>query len=230
MRRTDARALGVPDGDRDRVAAALHERIHKSESGCWLWIGRVDPFTGYGLIKMRPVFGDNMIRAHRLSYALHIAALADLELVLHKCDVRNCIAPDHLFLGDHAANTADMMAKGRHGVPRGEASFRAKLKRHAVEAILKDDRQTPIVAAEHGVSEGTISAIRRGKSWRHLGGNRGNRGKASGENNSQARATEAMVRAIRADDRTLSAIAKTHGLSIAGVHRIKQRVTWKHVQ
>jgi hypothetical protein len=36
--------------------------------------------------------------------------------VLHKCDVRLCINPDHLELGDHLTNMAQMVARGRHAL------------------------------------------------------------------------------------------------------------------
>ncbi len=34
--------------------------------------------------------------------------------ICHKCDVRNCINPDHLFLGTPQQNQLDKIRKGRH--------------------------------------------------------------------------------------------------------------------
>jgi hypothetical protein len=48
-------------------------------------------------------------------YRVHFGVTLKTEqYVLHKCDVRNCINPDHLWIGSAADNNRDCAAKGRH--------------------------------------------------------------------------------------------------------------------
>jgi len=83
-------------------------------SGCWLWTGYVDCSWGYGQVPFR---GDKYggRTAHRVSYVLFVGAVPEGMLVLHKCDVRCCVNPDHLFVGTHRDNQQDKCRKGRHG-------------------------------------------------------------------------------------------------------------------
>ena len=75
--------------------------------GCWLWQGTIQP-NGYGTIK---VFG-NMVLAHRYSRELHCGPIpAGLE-VMHSCDCKSCINPDHLLLGTHQQNMSAAKARG----------------------------------------------------------------------------------------------------------------------
>ncbi len=37
-----------------------------------------------------------------------------LVVVAHRCDVRTCVNPEHLWLATHQENMADMKAKGRN--------------------------------------------------------------------------------------------------------------------
>lgn len=90
----------------------LSERFHTKynivESGCWEWNGALRT-DGYGILK---IDGRND-GAHRYSYILHNGEIGEGLLVLHKCDNRSCVNPDHLFLGTIKDNTDDKIKKGR---------------------------------------------------------------------------------------------------------------------
>lgn len=86
-------------------------RVKKTECGCWLWTGS-KARCGYGTIGLGRR-GDGTAYAHRVSYELHVGPIPGGMLALHKCDVRTCVNPAHLFLGTKRDNTQDMMRKGR---------------------------------------------------------------------------------------------------------------------
>lgn len=99
---------------RTQILAQFDAKVHaEPNTGCWLWVGWGHGH-GYGGIRLAAgVIG----RAHRVSYELHVGRIPRGFHVLHRCDQPACVNPEHLHLGDHAANMADMKAKGRAVAP-----------------------------------------------------------------------------------------------------------------
>lgn len=80
-------------------------------SGCWLWTGATK--KGYGDIFIGAGAGRKHISAHRFSWEFHNGAIPEGLIVCHKCDIHECVNPEHLFLGTHADNMQDCSNKGR---------------------------------------------------------------------------------------------------------------------
>ncbi len=156
----------------------LSERFYarvspEPNTGCWLWDG--DGYgSGYGRIWVSDsddIGGSRQTGAHRISWLIHRGDIPDGLFVCHRCDVRPCVNPDHLFLGTQSDNVRDMHAKLRH--PRtgakGERHWSAKLSTTVVAEIrvryaLGDISQLEL-ALEYGVSRPTIGHIVRRETW-----------------------------------------------------------------
>ena len=131
---------------------------------CWLWVAGCFE-SGYG----RFFLDGKLRRAHRVSYELHHGPIGRLH-VLHRCDRRACVNPDHLFLGTHDDNMADMARKGRvvNNPLRGAAAPGAKLTDEQALAIKGDPRRQADIAAQYGIHQVLVSRIKTGKAWAHL--------------------------------------------------------------
>jgi hypothetical protein len=160
---------------------SLKERFEKQfmaepNSGCWLWTGTLKE-NGYGEIKdseRRPM------KAHRASWVIFHGTIPHGLLVCHHCDTPACVNPNHLFLGTHKDNAADMVKKGRRGKrggnglrwvgAQGEKNTGAKLEESQVKEILLLNKTMPQreIGNRFGVCRKTVNRIITGKKWIHI--------------------------------------------------------------
>lgn len=107
-------------------------------------------------------------KAHRVSYELYKEKIPFGLWILHTCDVRNCVNPEHLYAGTAKDNQRDCINRGRTNYPIGERQHMNKLKTHEVLEIIQSKEMGTVLAKRYNVSVMSISKIRNRKSWKHL--------------------------------------------------------------
>lgn len=137
----------------------------RSPSECWNWVGALEK-SGYGYL------GNTMrqgaIKAHRLSYEIHIGKIPAGMCVCHMCDNRQCVNPTHLFLGTRTDNNHDRDRKGRTNKMYGESNPKAKLT-NANVVLIREMRNSGMtqqsIADRFGISQNAVSRILNRKTW-----------------------------------------------------------------
>lgn len=131
-------------------------------SGCLIpLVGSADK-DGYLLVRSDK---SSRERAHRFSYRVKVGPIPSGLYVCHTCDVRECINPAHLFLGNHQENMDDMVLKNRN--PKGELHGRSKLNFKAVEEIRSGKISYKEAIAKYEISSSTFYDARSGKLWNY---------------------------------------------------------------
>ena len=126
---------------------------------CWIWTGQMA--NGYGRFR-----GE---RAHRYAYQLHRGEIPDGLMIRHMCGNKRCVNPAHLEPGTMADNGQDAIRLGE--VRRGSQNGRSKISEADARYIIDNpDKLTgAALARKFRVSPATISLIRSGRRWAHMG-------------------------------------------------------------
>jgi hypothetical protein len=120
----DPRQVGKFLSDLERRICRLRLRIHK--------------YQGYSLSCLGEVLGTRPVTPCRTGARLSKAKRAELHqaqrrirkklVIMHRCDVRTCVADDHITFGTQSDNMRDMLLKGR-GTGRCKTDVATKLAR-----------------------------------------------------------------------------------------------------
>ena len=139
----------------------------------------VDKRKGYGTFYM-----NGTVRAHRAAWQLLVGEIPPGQWVLHRCDVRYCVNPAHLYLGSITENARDATVRGRWAtgnrasarlypdtVARGERGSRAKLKESQVLEIRRlgaTGKGYRILSRLFGIGQTTVRHILKRNTWVHI--------------------------------------------------------------
>lgn len=176
---------GKPLETLDELAAEM-DRLSMPcpATGCYLWLGQLrDGQRSYGRIHFRGAKRG----AHRIAYELRHGPIEVGLFICHRCDVPECVNPDHLFAALHSDNMADAVEKGRHArrrrvavtarrgggrrrppVIRGTDHVGARLDEAKVREIRASTAAASVFAIKYGVAKATINKIRRRVAWAHV--------------------------------------------------------------
>lgn len=134
-------------------------KIGLDDDACWIWTGATRS-NGYGSFGLSSGVVEG---AHRASYILFTGSIPEGLWVLHKCDVKNCVNPKHLFLGTQSDNMQDSVKKGRTDYVGRNPN--AKLSWEKVREIRASDKTFKDLARIYKVTPRNIALIMRNESW-----------------------------------------------------------------
>lgn len=111
--------------------------VQEDENGCWLYKGVGDRYGAVNLSK-----GKNQL-AHRFSYIHFKGPIPPGLFICHKCDVRGCVNPDHLYAGTHEDNTRDIVDRKRFGrrIPTLPKVVRSRANRYKQRFLTSAERK-----------------------------------------------------------------------------------------
>jgi hypothetical protein len=131
-----------------------------SPNKCWLWHHNKSS-NGYGNFLIYKGGKTKTFSAHRVAYQLTFGP-TNLQ-VLHTCDNKLCVNPNHLFVGTQADNMLDKVQKGRNNT-----QYVTPQQVHNIRRLAKQGIKHSVLAEKFKVSHSNIQHIVKRRSWSWL--------------------------------------------------------------
>jgi hypothetical protein len=170
-------AFTVPAVPPSLVWTLFARREVDPSTGCWLWTGATQR-NGYGVMNSRRIFAGRAQRVHRVAAMIWLnMEPSDDRHVLHRCDIKNCFNPAHLYLGTQLDNARDAIERGQfvcgedHHAARYTTQQVAEIRRLASQGLRPADIAAVFLGErpgrQHKNTYESIRRIIRGQRWRH---------------------------------------------------------------
>ena len=143
---------GMPFHEKVKARTVVDET-----TGCWVWQGGC---CGNGYARLRWGPGGKATTCHRIMYEHYYGPIPNGLVVMHTCDNRRCVNPEHLQAGTQGDNMRDMFKKGR--------CTRSVLTEDEVREIRRQSENgvpNQTIANNFCVSPATTYNITSGRAW-----------------------------------------------------------------
>src|SRR5437762_11270099 len=135
------------------------EKVDRSGtlSECWLWNSTTTP-KGYGQFK---IDGRNEY-AHRVAWILFNGQIPSNIDILHSCNNKRCVNPEHLHLGTQSDNTREAYSNGKmFGGRKLTIAEILEIRRLFAECRLSRSQ----IATRFGIRPNTVNDIAAKRTW-----------------------------------------------------------------
>jgi|GEM_PF-1842294 len=143
--------------EKKNIEQRFWEKVKKTK-GCWEWAGSCMRL-GYGMFRLDGLWQP----AHRVAWKLVNGEIPEGLDILHKCDNRKCVNPNHLSIGTQNDNMYDMVKKGRQWKKLLDFQVAEIRKRHE-----EQDESVQMLANEYGVSIRLVRGIVKREFRKHV--------------------------------------------------------------
>ncbi len=148
---------------------ARFERLYTKDGiqDCWLWKKPIPSYPHFWVPGEQLNTGGYVI-GNRFSWMIYRSPIPNGKSVLHTCDNKRCVNPNHLYLGTQKENNRDRYARGRDNRANGEKIRSSKFTADQVRFIRDSKESVGTLAKQFGVWHSAISKIKLRQRWQHI--------------------------------------------------------------